>query len=285
MRVVTLTGTVLLVACAIATPSRGSDRVQRVSREAIVAAMHVCRGYSLTATANGPRLQADVLLQLIREAEASDPSHRPLVIGHQEWFDAFLEHTGLEPQEAPLYVRLSYEVKQDLVVDYDKGHVIEKVLEGPKPRIAANIHIFWPDSVDSDSYSYDDTLSSPTLRVTDKRDIQYRLVDYGDRLWYTEVSGLYGRPTSGALGLLFDLVGEAQILDSRSAFAPDGIQIVRAQGRRLGITRTVIATIWPDGHADNDVPHDRPDLEVLARRLEEPLEIRFRPFDDHADSR
>jgi len=275
-----LTGAMLFGMSALGSSSSASEDAQRVSREAIVAAMHACQGYSLTATANGPRLQADVLLRLIREAEAKDPAHRPLLIGHQEWFEAYLEHTGLAPRDAPLYVRLSHEVGQDLVADYDRKRVVEKVVEGPKPRTVANIHIFWPESSGPDSYSYDDTLASPTLRVTDKREIEYRLVDYGDRLWYAEVNGLYGRPTSGALGLLFDIVGEAQILESRSAFAPDGIQIVRAKGRRLGITRTVIATIWPDGHADEDVPPDRPDLEALARRLEESLEIRFRPLDD-----
>ena len=66
---------------------------------------------------------------------------------------------------------------------------------GPQPRAVANVRIFWERAPGKpDEYSYDDTLSSPNLRVTQKRLITYRLVDYEDRLWYAEVAGLHGRP-------------------------------------------------------------------------------------------
>jgi hypothetical protein len=252
-----------------------------VSREAILEAMHQSRGYDLCATANGPRLQAEVLRRLIGEALASDPARRPILVGHREWFEAFLARTGLPPAEAPLYVRKPYEVGQDLVADYRRERVIEEVMRGPVPILAANVLISWPEGPGvPSSYSYDDTLSNPNLRVKQERVIRYRLVDYGDRLWYAEVSGLSGRPTSGALGLLFDVIGEAGVLESRSAFAPDGTQVVRGRARKFFFVRTATVTVWPDGHADKGVPDDRPDLLALAARLEEPLEIRFRPLDD-----
>lgn len=269
-------GVLLVSPCAAQVEAPASWRV--VPTERLLAAMTNARAYALTATANGPRLQADVVLELVREAEATDPERRPLFVGHREWYEAFLARTGLPPSRAPLYVRRPYEVGQDLVIDYRREAVVEAVLQGPAPRVAANVRISWPRGPGKPGqYSYDDTLSRPTLRVTQKRLITYRLVDYGDRLWYAEVAGLHGRPTSGALGVLFDLIGEARVVESRSAFAPDGFQVVRGRATKWGFDRTETVTVWPDGHADQHVPAGRPDLLALEGRLREPLAIRFRP--------
>jgi hypothetical protein len=250
-----------------------------VSTERLVQAMNEVRAYDVTKTANGPRLQADVLLRMIHEAQAGDPEQRPLFVGHREWYEAFLARTGLAPSQAPLYVRRPYEVGQDLVIDYRSDVVVEAVLQGPPPRIVANVWISWARAAGQPAeYSYDDTLSDPNLRVTQKRLISYRLVEYPDRLWYAEVSGLYGRPTSGALGLVFDVIGEARVVESRSAFLPDGAQVVRAQASKWGMSRTETVTVWPDGHADRGVPPERRDLQALDARLREPLAIRFRPL-------
>ena len=67
----------------------------------------------------------------------ADPQERPLFLGHQEWFDAFLERTGLPPEEAPIYVRLPYQMGQDLVMDYRRDRVIEEVVKGPSPERVA----------------------------------------------------------------------------------------------------------------------------------------------------
>jgi hypothetical protein len=250
-----------------------------VPTERLLEAMKEVRAYELTATANGPRLQADVVLALVHEAQARDPERRPLFIGHREWYEAFLARTGLPPSKAPLYVRRPYEVGQDLVVDYRRETVVEAVLQGPQPRAVANVRIFWERAPGkADEYSYDDDLSSPHLRVTQRRLITYRLVDYPDRLWYAEIGGLHGRPTSGALGMLFELIGEARVLESRSAFLPDGAQVVRGRATKWGFDRTETVTVWPDGHADPGVPASRIDLVALETRLLEPLAIRFRPL-------
>jgi hypothetical protein len=246
--------------------------------------MREVQGYELTATANGPRLQADVVLRLVHEAAEKDPERRPLFVGHREWFEAFLARTGLAPEQAPLYVRRPWEVGQDLVVDHRREAVVDAVLQGPQPRVAANVRIFWAKGAGRpDEYSYDDTLSRPNLRVTQKRLITYRLVEYEDRLWYAEVAGLHGRPTSGPLGVLFRLIGEARVEESRSAFLPDGTQVVRGRARKWGIDRTETVTVWPDGHADRGVPPGRPDLLAAEKRLLEPLAIRFRPQPSTAD--
>jgi hypothetical protein len=286
--VVTRTALVLAAAFALVGGAQGRPRPETVasagwravSRDEILAAMQRVGGYELTATANGPRLQAEVLLLLARQAQAGDPARRPLFVGHREWYEAYLERTGLPPARAPIYVRKPFEIGQDLVLDYRSERVLESVQRGPQPQLAANVRIFWADVPGrARSYSYDDTLSSPTLRVTQKQEITYRLLDYGDRLWYAEIAGLYGRPTSGALGLVFDLIGEARVLESRSAFSSDGrFQVTRGRATKLLIDRTETVTVFPEGHADRGVPANRPDLAALESRLKEPLAARFRPF-------
>jgi len=255
-----------------------------VTTERLVQAMAHVQAYELTATSNGPRLQADVILELIREAQGADPEGRPLLIGHREWYEAFMARTGLPPSKAPIYVRRPYEMGQELAIDYRRERVVETVLKGPAPRLVANVWNFWARSPGKpDAYSYDDTIARPALRVTSKRLVRYRLVYYEDRLWYTEISGLYGRPTSGALGVLFDIIGEARVEESRSAFAPDGFQVVRGRASKWGMNRTETVTVGPDGHADRGVPAGRPDLVALEARLHEPLAIRFRPIPKEPD--
>jgi hypothetical protein len=248
----------------------------RVPTERILQAMREAKSYSLTATANGARLEADVVLSIVHEAAATDPERRPLFFGHQEWYDAFLARTGLTPAQAPVYVRLSYRIGQDMIVDYRREDVIEAVLEGPDPRVAANVWIFWKGG--PGELSYEDRASRPNLLVTEKRLITYRLVEYADLIWYAQVSGLYGRPTSGALGALFSVIGQARVRDTRSVFLPDGFQVVRSQASKWWMRRTATATVWPDGHAQEKIPPGRPDLVAVAARLGEPLAIRFRPM-------
>jgi hypothetical protein len=250
-----------------------------VSTGTLLAAMNGERGYDVTVTTNGPRLEAGVLRTLIHEREAKGAELRPLFIGHREWWEAFLARTGLSSSAAPLYARLSYEVGQDMLVDYRREQVIDAVLQGPAPRIAANVRLFWPSGPGRpDHYGYDDLLSRPHLRVTAKRLVSYRMVDYADRLWFAEVHGLRGRPTSGPLGVLFNMIGEARVEESRSAVLPGGAQVVRGRASKWGIDKSETVTIWSDGRAERGVPAERSDLVALEARLKEPLEIRFKPM-------
>lgn len=282
-----IAGLGVLVFAAFGPPSSSPGEPARAERPPwraittarLLQAMTSVQGYELAATANGPRFQADVILDLVREAQSVDPERRPLLIGHREWYEAFLARTGLTPSQAPVYVRRPYEMGQELAVDYRKDRIVEAVLKGPPPRTVADVWNFWARTPGKpDAYSYDDTHARPALRVTSKRLVRYRLVDYEDRLWYTEVSGLYGRPTSGALGVLFDIIGEARVEESRSAFAADGFQVVRGRATKWGLNRTETVTVGPDGQADRGVPPGRPDLLALEARLRETLAIRFRPF-------
>ena len=64
-----------------------------------------------------------------------------------------------------------------MLVDYRREQVIDAVLQGPTPRIAANVRLFWPSGPGRpDQYGYDDLVSRPHLRVTAKRLVSYRMV-------------------------------------------------------------------------------------------------------------
>ncbi len=247
---------------------------RHVPREEILSAMRACDGYDPTATTNGARFQAEVLLRLAHQA----PDGPPLFLGHAEWFWAFLERTGLPPGEAPAFSRLAYEHGQDLQIDYRGDRVIESA-EGPRPAFAANVTVWWPERRGApNSYSYEDLLSTPHLEVTNERLIQYRLVEVDGMVVYGEVEGLLGRPTTGVLGALFQLIGNGNVRESRMLISRDGLQISRALVRKWAMSVTQTVTIHPDGRMEKDFPRDRPDLAALAARLGEPLQIRYRPL-------
>src|SRR5512139_1599040 len=71
-------------------PAVSSPPPVRVPVERLLEAMREVKSYSLTATANGARLEADVVLALVHEAATRDPERRPLLLGHREWYEAFL---------------------------------------------------------------------------------------------------------------------------------------------------------------------------------------------------
>jgi hypothetical protein len=245
-----------------------------VPREEILNAMKACQGYDPTATTNGARFQAEVLLRVARQT----PDGSPLRLGHAEWFSAFLERTGLTSDKAPLFARLANEHKQDLQIDYRADRVVESA-EGARPAFVANVTLWWPETAGaSGAYSYEDLLATPHLEVTNERVIAYRLLEVDGMVVYGEVEGLLGRPTTGILGSLFKLIGSGQVRESRMLVSRDGLQLSRVWARKwaMGVTQTV--TVYPDGRMEKDVPPGRPDLNVLAARLEQPLRIRYRPF-------
>ena len=248
-----------------------------VSQQEILDAMNASQGYNVTATTNGPRFQAEVLMRLARQARADHPDARALFIGHAEWFQAFLERTGLPREKAPTYLRLSYEHQQDLEIDCRP----ELVVEGAgldRPDFAATVKMWWPDRPGAPaSFSYIDLVSNPQLKVTNQRVIVYKLLEVNGMVVYGQIEGLRGRPTSGLLGALFQLIGEGDLKESRMMLSHDGLQISRTRVEKwaLGVTQTV--TVYPDGRAEKDLPANRPDLAGIAARLEVPLKVRYRP--------
>jgi hypothetical protein len=271
---------ILVLASATAFGGATPPGAHRVSREQIAEAMRASQGFDLLATANGARLNAEVLLRLVRAAEAARLEDGLLFVDREDWFQAFLERTGIAEDRAPLYVRLARQHGQDTFVDFRPGHVIRRVVQGPAPRLAVNVRIAWEARPGAPaSYSYDDLRSTPTLRVTSERVISYRLLDFGDMIVFDEVSGLKGRPTSGPLGVLFDLIGEASLVESRMAVAPDGIQISRGRGKKGFLQATSTVTVYPDGRAEKGLPPNRPDLADVETRLKQPIGLVYEPME------
>ena len=249
---------------------------QVVSRAEIVEAMRQCGDYDPIATTNGVRFQGEMILYLAQKARAHDPQGLPLFIGHENWFQAFMEVTARAEDAMPQYAQLSYQHKQNMEVDYRIDRVISEIVEAPTPELAVNVRIWWEDQPGKpDRYSYMDTLATPNLRVTNQRVMSYRLLDFGNWVAYDEIKGLTGRPTSGILGFLFRIIGEGRILQTRMAISKDGLQINRATAQKGFIKRIDTVTVYPDGKMEKDVPPDRPDLLELTNRIAQPLEIEY----------
>ena len=250
-----------------------ADTPVRVPFEEVRAAIAHSRGYDVLATANGGRLQAEVLIYLGRLAQAKQPDGPPLLVGHDDWFRALTEVAGVPAARAPTYARLAWQHKQDVRVEYRPSRVIREVVKGPVPRLALDVTISWPDVPGAPSeYSYEDTQSTPHVRVTNKRVITYHLLDYGDMIVFDEMEGLYGRPTTGALGVLFAVLGEGRIVEYRTALSADGRQVSRGRARKAFFEVSTTLTVHPDGRAEKGVP---PPLRALEERLNAPLEIRY----------
>src|SRR5262245_2283720 len=190
----------LVTVAALAAGGSAGAGPRRVPREEILEAMRESHGYDVTTTTNGARFQSEVLRWLARRGSAHDPSQSPLLIDHADWFWAYLERTGLAADSVPVFIRLANDYGQDVLADYRRERVVERVEPGPAPQLALNVCIWWPEGGDRPGkYSYEDVLSRPQLKVTNERAISYRLLDFGDMTVFDDIRGLKGRPTSGVL--------------------------------------------------------------------------------------
>jgi hypothetical protein len=250
-----------------------------VPKERLVEAMQRTDGYDLAATTNAPRFGADVFIDLVDSALAAGPAQSLMLIRQQDWFDAFREVTGLTVDESPAGARLAAEHQQDMLIEYRPGQTVNDVPEGPVPDLALTVQAFWPQIPGGvDEYSFRDTLSVPPLRVTSKRIVRYRLLRYDHMIVYDEMEGMYGRPTGGFMGFIFSILGDAQLQQSRLAFADDGYHVMRARARKGFFTRTPVATFDPEGRGTEGIPDDRPDLASLAVSLALPIEVDYLPY-------
>jgi hypothetical protein len=267
-----------LTALALARADAGAAHA--IDGRDLLEAMRESQGYDLAATTNGARFQSEVLRRLARRARERDAARTPLWIDHRDWFRAYLERTGLSAERAPLFVRLANDYGQDLEVDYRREHVVQAVGLEPPPELALNVCICWPeDSHRAGKYSYEDTLSTPRLKVTNERSLSYRLLDFGDMTVFADLRGLRGRPTSGILGLLFQIIGEGRVVENRMAISSDGLQILRARARKALFEVVSTLTVYPDGRTEKDLPPNRPDLRALEARLKRPLKLAHPPLE------
>lgn len=271
-----------------ATPARAQDGLAAelglteysfVGREEVCRAMRLERdkGYDLTASTNGSRLWFHSALRLAQWARAAGGEGPPLFIPQEEYYHAYLCVTGLPEGQEPEFIRIAREYRQHTLVEYRRGHVIDTLATDERPRDALAVKTWWPDDPHAaEQYTLRDTLSDPHLEVVNKREVRYRILDYGDFLLIADVSGIRGRPTSGVLGLLFKVLGTGSVQWSRMALSGRNEQVVRANGKRI-FSKTSVVTVSPDGKG-SPVPDDRPDLKALVTVLERPVRPAFRPW-------
>ena len=276
----------LCLVTAAASAWEKGESVQRVAFAELREAMRAEQGYDARRTTNLARFQAGVFLRLAERAQARRPQGPPLFFDHAEWFQAYLETVGLSAEQAPISCRLSVTSRQDAWMEYRRPHVLQRATEGRPVRLALNVSVGpQPLAQVPARYSYEDLSSIPRLRVTVERAYRYRLLDLGDQVLFDQIEGLYGRPTSGLLGLFFAVIGEGRAVLSRMALADDGTQVVVGQAKKAFVGRTATVTIRPDGTAEQGVPEGRPDLAAVEARLREPLDVEYVPWPEPHDGR
>jgi len=173
--------------------------------------------------------------------------------------------------------RAAFEHHQDALVDYGPG-VVQQVLEGPVPRRALDVTIFWPDSPGAPSgFSYRDTLSVPKLIVYDRRVIRFKLLEYDGMVVFDRITGVSVRPL-GFFSVVFAVLGKPDLEHNRIAVSADQWQVMWGRVRAFGgIMRTGTVAIEPGGRGHEDIPADRADLRAIAAQIRRPLHLNYGP--------
>ena len=238
--------------------------------------------YSILATTNSMRFQSAVFQRLIERALADRPDGGILFIPYDVHWWEYLKAAGLgedDSLKAPIGRRLAYEYHQDVELLYGPpATVVKQVKDGPLPLIAANVRFAWPDRPDDvRKFSFEDTLSVPKLKATNHQLMTFRFLVFADMIVLDDIEGISGRPLNGVLGTIFKVIGEGNAVYARFSVADDGRQVLRTKAKKV-ISKTVTATINPDGTALSGVPEDRSDLLAMETRLEQPLELEYLPY-------
>lgn len=241
-----------------------------VDTETMREVMADIEGYDTAAATNQSRFVADFLFGLARHPDITAGSGT-FQVQPERFFEAWLEVTDRRADEAPVSMRKVLEHGQRFVVDARTSVKISTA--SVEARQVLGVRASWPDAPGAaDHYSYHDTMAEPSIRLRHERVITYLLIDFGDFVAYEDMQGIRGRPTSGALGALFGLLGTARIRQSRFAVADDQTQVNWARVEKL-FSFTALTTITPGGIAERGIPDDRDDLQRLADKLEIPLDI------------
>lgn len=271
---------VITLASGVALPHRVSAQECQVhltvTPEQLRNAMRRHGDYDVKATMNAARFGAEVVLELAREAQSQHPDAGPLVIRQDDWFDAYLEVAGITADDAPIGAKMAFQHQQDMQIEYRRNRVLATTPDSTAPPTALAIQAWWRDG--PDTYGYKDSLSIPPLKVSFERVITYRLLDFGDMIVYDSMTGMAGKPTTGAWGVLFSIIGLAQILQSRLAVSDDGLQLLRVSGKKWGFPKSSTVTIQRDGRGASGAPKKRPDLKPIETRLQAPLQIHYAPM-------
>ena len=235
--------------------------------------------FDLLATPNWPRFQTALYVQLARHAMERKPLGGVLFIPPNYLFWEFLSLAGVvDPSQAPALLLWALHLNEGTQLEHRPGGIVKSVVKGTHPTFAINVRTAWPDWPDGmDKFSVLDTLSVPKLRITNRQEITYRMLVFGDMVMIDKIDGTSGRPLSGVLGALFRLIGEGKLVYYRSVLADDGLQVVRVKAKKI-FSKTTTITVYPDGRAEDGVPPDRPALAATEEWLKQDREIEYHPF-------
>jgi len=273
----------ILLVVAIAVPAAlqaqvGADGAVRVGREQVLSAMRAEaeQGYNLLATTNSTRFSTSVILAVVRAAMADAPEGPPLLIHHSDWYEAYSEVTGLPPDEIPEFVALANEYGQDRVVDYRLANKRVDVVEGFEPELIVRVRVSWPEAPGkADKYTFVDTLTNPHIRVTNRQQVAYWLLDFGDMIVQDEIKGVSARPIGGALGTLFAIIGDGSAVQNRFAVTADGLVVTYALVKKGPMKVEPLTVTYPDGTVETEFPEDRGDLQGVANYIMLPLKVEY----------
>ena len=233
-------------------------------------------GYNLLASTNSTRFETSVILHIVRQAMAAEPEGPPLLLDHTDWYEAYREVTGLEPEEVPSYIALAHEYGQDRVVDFHPARTRIEIKEGFEPELVVNVRVGWPEETGApEGYTFVDTTTSPNLRITNKRRIEYWLLDFGEIVVQDKIEGVLARPLGGALGTLFSIVGDGSAVQNRLAVAEDGLVVTYATATKGPFKVRPLTITYPDGTVETEFPKGRHDLLQLTYRIKLPLEVEY----------
>jgi len=270
---------VIIAIGLLALPARSQDpSPMRVPVEEIRAIMQseAEKGYNLRVVTNAGRLSSAVLLTLARTAAAERPGGPPLLLHHEDWYAAYQHVTGLADAQIPEFMELQLEYRQDQIADYSVEATALDMKKGPSPDFVVRVTAQWPDGPNvPQEYSFTDTLPNPNMKVVNERVITYYLLEFGDMIVQDDIHGISGRPTEGALSVALSVIGDGQAVQSRFAIAGDGMMVTYAAAKKGFIRVKTTSTTFLDGTMIKDTPEDRPDLEAVAERLKQPLEIEY----------
>jgi hypothetical protein len=266
----------LMAAWPAMAPAQTCDQPPRIPRHVIAEAMRAHGPYSLTSTTTSMLFGSEALLAIVRRRQREAPHATQFLIDHEDWFKAHLETAGVDYAGMSESARAAFEYRQDALVDYGP-QVVREVREGPVPRTALDVTIFSSDSARRGELRYKDTQSVPKMDVFNSSIVRFRMLDYDSLVVFDDVTGISVRPL-GFLSAVFALLGKPDLEQTRLAVSNDYWQIVRGSVKVMpGISKTGIAAIEPDGRGHERVPRDRADLAALARRLAQPLDLRYGP--------
>ena len=258
----------------VAADGQTCEQPPRIPRHVIAEAMRAHGPYSLTSTNTAMVFGSEALLSIVRRRRREAPGATQFLIDHEDWFKAHQETAGVDYARMSISARTAYENRQDLLVDYGP-QVVQEVKEGAIPRTALDVTLFSSDTAGPSEFGYRDTTSIPKLEVFNSRVVRFHMLEYDSLLLYDGVTGVSVKPL-GFLSAVFALVGRPDLKETRLAVAKDYWQVMRGRVNvMLGISKTGTATIEPEGRGHEGTPRGRADLSELAKRLAQPLEVRY----------